>query len=56
MISSSRCTHLLLLLPLMFSFFVMGFVDLVGIASNYAKADYQLTDTTANFLPSLVFF
>lgn len=37
-------------------FFVMGFVDLVGIASNYAKADYQLTDTTANFLPSLVFF
>ena len=27
------------LLPMMLCFFAMGFVDLVGIASNYVKAD-----------------
>ena len=34
----------------------MGFVDLVGIASNYVKADLGLTDSEANIFPSLVFF
>lgn len=41
---------------LMLCFFSMGFVDLVGIASNYVKADLSLTDTEANLFPSLVFF
>ncbi len=40
----------------MFCFFAMGFVDLVGIASNYVKADLHLTDSVANIFPSLVFF
>jgi len=40
----------------MLCFFAMGFVDLVGIASNYVKADFALSDSTANILPSLVFF
>lgn len=44
------------LVPVMLSFFCMGFVDLVGIASNYVKADLGLSDTVANLLPSLVFF
>lgn len=44
------------LVPLMCCFFVMGFVDLVGIASNYMKASHGLNDATANILPSLVFF
>ena len=44
------------LIPLMLCFFAMGFVDLVGIASNYVKADLGLTDAQANILPSLVFF
>lgn len=44
------------LIPLMFCFFAMGFVDLVGIASNYVKADLNLSDSTANIFPSLVFF
>jgi fucose permease len=42
--------------PVLFCFFVMGFVDLVGIASNYVKADLNLTDSQANIFPSLVFF
>lgn len=43
------------LLPMMLCFFAMGFVDLVGIASNYVKADLNLTDSQANIFPSLVF-
>lgn len=44
------------LIPIMLAFFAMGFVDLVGIASNYVKADLNLTDSEANIFPSLVFF
>ena len=44
------------LIPVMLCFFAMGFVDLVGIASNYVKADLGLTDAQANIFPSLVFF
>lgn len=44
------------LIPLMLCFFAMGFVDLVGIASNYVKEDLSLTDSQANIFPSLVFF
>ncbi len=43
-------------LSVMLCFFTMGFVDLVGIASNYVKADLGLTDSQANIMPSLVFF
>lgn len=44
------------LFPVMLCFFAMGFVDLVGIASNYVKADLNLSDSQANIFPSLVFF
>ena len=44
------------LIPVMLCFFCMGFVDLVGIASNYVKADLGLSDSVANVFPSLVFF
>ena len=46
----------LAIIPVMLTFFTMGFVDLVGIASNYVKADLALSDSVANVLPSLVFF
>ena len=46
----------LTLIPVMLCFFAMGFVDMVGIASNYVKEDLNLNDTTANMFPSLVFF
>ena len=49
-------TSKLVILPLMLCFFCMGFVDLVGIASNYVKEDLNLTDSVANVFPSLVFF
>ena len=44
------------MLPVMLCFFAMGFVDLVGIASNFVKDDLHLTDSIANVFPSLVFF
>ena len=46
----------LTLVPVMLCFFAMGFVDLVGIASNYVQADLDLSDKTANIFPFLVFF
>ena len=44
------------LVVVMLCFFTMGFVDLVGIASNYVQQDLGLTDSQANIMPSLVFF
>ena len=43
------------LLPVLFGFFIMGFVDVVGIATNYVKQDFDLSDTLANLLPMMVF-
>ena len=44
------------IVPVMLCFFAMGFVDLVGTASNYVQKDLGLTDSQANLFPSLVFF
>ncbi len=44
------------LIPVMLAFFAMGFVDSVGIATNYVKSDFALSDTVANLCPSMVFF
>lgn len=44
------------ILPIMLAFFCMGFVDMVGTATNYAQKDLGLDDATANVFPSMVFF
>ncbi|MFG5859541.1 MFS transporter [Dysgonomonas sp. Shenzhen-Wh21] len=44
------------ILPIMLAFFCMGFVDMVGTATNYAQKDLGLDDATANIFPSMVFF
>ena len=41
--------------PILFGFFVMGFADVVGIATNYVKVDFSLSDTLANLIPMMVF-
>lgn len=43
------------ILPILFGFFVMGFVDVVGISTNYIKQDFGLSDTLANLIPMMVF-
>ena len=52
----NKKTSLAVFLPVMLCFFTMGFVDLVGIASNYVQQDLGLSDAKANIMPSLVFF
>lgn len=42
------------LLPVFLSFMVMGFVDIIGVATNYVKLDFELTDFIAQFLPMMV--
>ncbi len=46
---------LLNLIPILFAFFVMGFVDVVGISTSYVKDDFGLSDTLSNLLPMMVF-
>lgn len=43
------------IIPIMLAFFTMGFVDLVGIATNHVKQDFTLSDTLANMFSVTVF-
>ncbi|MBQ9889502.1 MAG: MFS transporter [Bacteroidales bacterium] len=39
------------ILPVMFGFFIMGFVDIVGVATNYVKADFTgMNDKVAGLI------
>ena len=42
-------------LPVLFGYFIMGFIDVVGISTNYVKQDFGLNDSLANLLPMMVF-
>ncbi len=42
-------------LPVIFSFYVMGFVDVVGLATGYIKKDFGLSNGVAQILPFMVF-
>ena len=55
-ITLDRKSFVIQIIPVMLCFFAMGFVDLVGTASNYVQKDLGLTDSEANLFPSLVFF
>ncbi len=43
------------ILPVLFGFFVMGFCDVVGIATSYVQQDFGLSETLAGLIPSAVF-
>ncbi len=43
------------LLPVLLAYIVMGFVDIVGVATGYAKNDFQLSDKVAQLIPTLAF-
>ncbi|WP_300134400.1 MFS transporter [Duncaniella sp.] len=55
-LATDKKSTILQIAPVMLCFFAMGFVDLVGTASNYVQKDLGLTDSQANLFPSLVFF
>lgn len=43
------------LTPLLLGFFIMGFIDLVGISTSRMKIDFNLTDTISNLMPFVLF-
>lgn len=53
---TNKKIFLLQIIPVMLCFFAMGFVDLVGSATNFLKEDLHLSASSAGFIPSLVFF
>lgn len=55
-VAANKNNYIARMVPVMLCFFAMGFVDLVGTASNYVQKDLGLTDSQANLFPSLVFF
>jgi len=42
------------LFPAFFAFIVMGFVDIIGVATGYIQIDFKLTSFIAQFLPMMV--
>lgn len=55
-VAANKNNYIARMVPVMLCFFAMGFVDLVGTASNYVQKDLGLSDSQANLFPSLVFF
>lgn len=53
--TTSAKINFIQLLPILSGFFIMGFIDVVGIATNYVKQDFELSDTLSNVLPMAVF-
>jgi fucose permease len=51
---SNSKISLIKIFPVLFSFIVMGFVDIIGVATGYVKQDFALTDFIAQFLPMMV--
>ena len=49
-------TNKIAIISVMLCFFCMGFVDLVGTASNFVQKDLGLTDSEASNFPMMVFF
>lgn len=44
-LAAGQKSLLVQIIPVMLCFFAMGFVDLVGTASNYVQKDLSLTDS-----------
>ena len=51
----TKKVSLLVITPVLFSFFVMSFCDLVGVGVDNAKADFELSNTLAQLIPLAVF-
>lgn len=52
---ANSTTTALPVIAVFFGFFIMGFVDVVGIATNYIKSDFNLSAHVAGLLPMMVF-
>jgi MFS transporter, FHS family, L-fucose permease len=52
---TTRKIYLFSIIPVLFSFFIMSFADLVGIGVDNAKADFQISNALAQLIPMAVF-
>lgn len=43
------------LLPVLYGFFIMGFCDVVGVATSYVQRQFDLSESLAGLIPSMVF-
>lgn len=43
------------LLPVLYGFFIMGFCDVVGVATSYVQRQFALSESLAGLIPSMVF-
>ena len=53
---TNKSNTIKVLIPIFFSFFVMGMVDIVGLSTNYLKKDFSLDELTSSIIPMMVFF
>ena len=52
----NKKTSIMVILPVMFGFFVMGFVDIIGMTINYVSADFtNLSASVVSLLASSCF-
>lgn len=54
-IGNTNRSGILAIISAFFGFFIMGFVDVVGISTNHIKSDFSLSSTIANLIPMMVF-
>lgn len=52
---TAKKTSLNKVFPVFLTFIVMGFVDIVGVSTGYVQKDFELSDSLAQFIPSMVF-
>lgn len=52
---SDKKINLKVILPVLLCYIVMGFVDIVGVSTGFAKRDFDLSSEMAQLLPSMVF-
>jgi len=52
---NSKKVNFKVMLPVLLCYVVMGFVDIVGVSTGFAKRDFDLSPELAQLLPSMVF-
>lgn len=52
---AEKKTSLKVITPVLLCYIVMGFVDIVGVSTGFAKRDFNLSSEMAQLLPSMVF-
>ncbi|NDV43779.1 MFS transporter [Flagellimonas sediminis] len=52
---ADKKTSIKVIIPVLLCYIVMGFVDIVGVSTGFAKRDFDLSPEMAQLLPSMVF-